>query len=111
MAESDLEQAVSRSVRPLAFWLKLQGSCLSVWPVCIAKKKSRALRNSGLVHRFSLASERAHRASVRRRGEDRDMPLFESVSANEKFVLPKQSWLIAGLTLGVSLVAVALAFA
>jgi hypothetical protein len=39
------------------------------------------------------------------------MPLFESVSENEKFVLPKQSWLIAGLTLGVSLVAVALAFA
>ncbi len=39
------------------------------------------------------------------------MPLFESVSANEKFVLPKQTWLIAGLTLGASLVAVALAFA
>jgi hypothetical protein len=39
------------------------------------------------------------------------MPLFDSVSANEKFVLPKHSWLIAGLTLGASLVAVALAFA
>jgi hypothetical protein len=39
------------------------------------------------------------------------MPLFESVSANEKFVLPKQSWLIAGLTLGASLVAVVLALA
>jgi hypothetical protein len=36
------------------------------------------------------------------------MTLFESVVRNEKFVLPKQSWIIPGLTL-VSLVAVALA--
>ena len=43
--------------------------------------------------------------------EDQNMTLFESVLANEKFVLPKQSWLIAGLTLGASLVAVVLALA
>ena len=41
--------------------------------------------------------------------EDRDMTLFESVARNEKFVLPKATWIIPGLTLGVSLVAVALA--
>ena len=37
------------------------------------------------------------------------MTLFESVARNEKFVLPKATWIIPGLTLGVSLVAVALA--
>jgi hypothetical protein len=40
---------------------------------------------------------------------NREMTLFESVVRNEEFVLPKQSWIIPGLTLGVSLVAVALA--
>ena len=37
------------------------------------------------------------------------MRLFESIAGNEKFVLPKESWIIPGLTLGISLVAVALA--
>jgi hypothetical protein len=40
---------------------------------------------------------------------NRYMTLFESVVRSEKFILPKQSWIIPGLTLGVSLVAVALA--
>ncbi len=39
------------------------------------------------------------------------MTWFETALANEKFVLPKQSWIIPGLTLGVSLLAVALALA
>jgi hypothetical protein len=34
---------------------------------------------------------------------------FETVSANEKFVLPRLSWIIPALTLGASLIAIALA--
>ena len=41
--------------------------------------------------------------------EDEAMNVFENVVANEQFVLPKHSWIIPGLTLGASLVAVALA--
>jgi hypothetical protein len=37
------------------------------------------------------------------------MWLFDSVSANEKFVLPRRSWVIPAVTLGVSLIAIALA--
>ncbi len=37
------------------------------------------------------------------------MNVFENVVENERFVLPKHSWIIPGLTLGASLVAVALA--
>ncbi len=37
------------------------------------------------------------------------MWLFESVSANEKFVLPKLSWIIPALTVGASLIAIAIA--
>ena len=39
------------------------------------------------------------------------MNVFESILANERFVLPKQSWIIPGLTLGASLIAVVLALA
>jgi hypothetical protein len=39
------------------------------------------------------------------------MTWFEIALLDEKFVLPKETWIIPGLTLGVSLVAVVLAFA
>ena len=39
------------------------------------------------------------------------MTWFEIALVNEKFVLPKQSWIIPGLTLGATLLAVVLALA
>ncbi len=37
------------------------------------------------------------------------MWLFESVSENDKFVLPRLSWIIPAVTVGASLIAIALA--
>ena len=43
------------------------------------------------------------------RQEEREMWLFESVSENDKFVLPRLSWIIPAVTVGASLIAIALA--
>ena len=84
-----------------------------LWPCCTRLEKSASGRNPRLISGFGLRGMRAATSSLlpAPRREDQAMNVFESILANERFVLPKQSWIIPGLTLGASLVAVVLALA
>jgi hypothetical protein len=121
--------SVSRSVRPSAFehedtpW---HGDFLTVALLHPIIEKSAPRRNpsqgyrlvrsedwercqdgSGLLSALEAAKiMAAHFGPMR---EDRDMTWFEIALIDEKFVLPKESWIIPGLTLGATLVAVVVA--
>jgi hypothetical protein len=80
-------------------------------PPASSRKKSALGRNLRAASVFALQTMRGEFASARVRLEGQAMNVLESILAKERFVLPKQSWIIPGLTLGASLVALALALA